>query len=61
MTAAQRLEFLVEEPSMEAFLRGLLLRLLTEGCAFDIRTGTPRRSGTAPTSASPPPQPPKRA
>ena len=41
MTAAQRLEFLVEEPSMEAFLRGLLPRLLPEGCAFDIRIGTP--------------------
>ena len=37
MTAAQRLEFLVEEPSMEAFLRGLLPRLLPEGCAFEIR------------------------
>lgn len=37
MTTAQRLEFLVEEPSMEAFLRGLLPRLLPEGCAFEIR------------------------
>ena len=37
MTAAQRLEFLVEEPSMEAFLRELLPRLLPEGCAFEIR------------------------
>ena len=37
MTAAQRLEFLVEEPSMEAFLRGLLPPLLPEGCAFEIR------------------------
>ena len=37
MTVAQRLEFLVEEPSMEAFLRGLLPRLLPEGCAFEIR------------------------
>ena len=30
MTAAQRLEFLVEEPSMEAFLRGLLPRFLPD-------------------------------
>ena len=35
MTAAQRLEFMVEEPSMEAFLRGLLPRLLPEGYAFE--------------------------
>ena len=45
MTAAQRLEFLVEETSMEAFLRELLPRLLPEGCAFEIRTGTPMRPG----------------
>ncbi len=37
MTAARRLEFLVEEPSMEAFLQGLLPRLLPEGCSFEIR------------------------
>ncbi len=33
---ARHLEFLVEEPSMEAFLRGLLPRLLPEGCSFAI-------------------------
>ena len=37
MTAVRRLEFLVEEPSMEAFLQGLLPRLLPVGCSFDIR------------------------
>ena len=37
MTAARHIEFLVEEPSMEAFLKGLLPRLLPEDCAFDIR------------------------
>ncbi len=37
MTAARRLEFLVEEPSMEAFLQGLLPRLLPAGCSFEIR------------------------
>ncbi len=37
MTAARYLEFLVEEQSMEAFLRGLLPRLLPEGCTFEIR------------------------
>lgn len=35
MTAAQRLEFLLEEPSMEAFLQGLLPRVLPKGCTFD--------------------------
>ena len=37
MIAARRLEFLVEEPSMEAFLQELLPRLLPAGCSFDIR------------------------
>ena len=37
MTAARRLELLVEEPSMEAFLQGLLPRLLPAGCSFDIQ------------------------
>ena len=37
MTAARRLEFLVEEPSMEAFLQGLLPRLLPASCSFEIR------------------------
>lgn len=38
MTAARYLEFLVEEPSMEAFLKGLLPRLLPEDCEFDIHS-----------------------
>lgn len=33
---ATHLELLVEEPSMEAFLRGLLPRLLPEGRSFEI-------------------------
>ena len=33
---ASHLEVLVEEPSMEAFLRGLLPRLLPEGRTFDV-------------------------
>lgn len=37
MTAARCLEFLVEEPSMETFLQGLLPRLLPASCSFDIR------------------------
>ena len=37
MTAARHLEFLIEEPSMEAFLRELLPDLLPEGCAFNCR------------------------
>ncbi len=37
MTAARRLEFLIEEPSMEAFLQGLLPRVLPEGCTFECR------------------------
>ena len=37
MTAAQHLEFLIEEPSMEAFLQGLLPRVLPEGCTFECR------------------------
>ncbi len=32
----RHLEFLVEEPSMEAFLRELLPRLLPENCSFEI-------------------------
>jgi hypothetical protein len=36
--AATHLELLVEEPSMEAFLRGLLPRLLPEGRSFEIHT-----------------------
>lgn len=36
MTAARHLEFLVEEPSMETFLNGLLPRLLPGDCAFSI-------------------------
>lgn len=32
----QHFEFLVEEPSMEAFLRGLLPRMLPEDCSFQI-------------------------
>ena len=35
MTAAQHLEFLLEEPSMETFLRELLPRVLPEGCTFN--------------------------
>lgn len=34
--AAQHLEFLVEEPSMEAFLRSLLPRVLPEGRSFEV-------------------------
>jgi hypothetical protein len=34
--AASHLEFLVEEPSMEAFLRALLPRLLPHGCTFEV-------------------------
>lgn len=34
--AATHLELLVEEPSMEAFLRGLLPRLLPEGRSFEV-------------------------
>ena len=37
MTAAQHLEFLLEERSMEAFLQGLLPRVLPQGCAFEFR------------------------
>ena len=37
MTAARRLEFLIEEPSMEAFLQELLPRVLPEGCEFEFR------------------------
>ena len=37
MTAVQHLEFLIEEPSMEAFLQGLLPRVLPEGCTFECR------------------------
>ncbi|RME25089.1 MAG: DUF4276 family protein [Deltaproteobacteria bacterium] len=33
---ANHLEFLVEEPSMEAFLRALLPRLLPDGHSFDV-------------------------
>jgi len=36
MTAAKHLELLVEEPSMEAFLRGLLPRLLPQDRTFHI-------------------------
>ena len=35
MTAARHLKFLIEEPSMETFLRGLLPRVLPEGCTFE--------------------------
>lgn len=35
--SARHLEFLVEEPSMEAFLQELLPRLLPEGCTSAIR------------------------
>ena len=35
MTAAQHLEFLLEEPSMETFLQGLLPRILPKGCTFN--------------------------
>lgn len=35
MTVAH-IEFLVEEPSMEAFLRGLLPRLLDEQTTFGV-------------------------
>ena len=31
------MEFLIEEPSMEAFLKGLLPRVLPEGCTFACR------------------------
>ena len=34
--AAQHLEFLVEEPSMEAFLQGWLSRHLPDGITFDV-------------------------
>lgn len=33
---AHRLQFLVEEPSMEAFLRALLPRFLPPNCTFAI-------------------------
>lgn len=36
MTTTRRLLFLVEEPSMEAFLRGLISRILSDS-KFDIR------------------------
>lgn len=36
MYRAERLEILVEEPSMQVFLRGLLPRLLPEGFALDV-------------------------
>ena len=35
MTAAQHLEFLLEEQSMEVFLKGLLPQILPEGCTFN--------------------------
>ena len=35
-TTGQHLEFLVEEPSMEAFLRAALPRLLPANCSFNI-------------------------
>jgi hypothetical protein len=35
---AQHLEFLVEEPSMEAFLRALLPRMLPPDRSFEVRT-----------------------
>lgn len=38
MTAAHHLEFLVEEPSMETFLNGVLPRLLPGDCTFIIHT-----------------------
>jgi len=34
----RHVEFLVEEPSMEAFLRGLLTRLLPQACTFQIHS-----------------------
>ena len=37
MTVARRLEFLVEDPSLEAFLQELLPRLLPADCSFEIR------------------------
>ncbi|WP_126444237.1 DUF4276 family protein [Sulfuricystis multivorans] len=36
MAAVAHLEFLVEEPSMEAFLRALLPRLLPQDCSFEV-------------------------
>lgn len=36
MTRARHLEFLVEEPSMEAFLREMLPRLLPNDCSFEV-------------------------
>ena len=36
MTAAQHLEFLLEERSMEAFLQELLPLVLPQGCTFDF-------------------------
>ena len=36
--SARHLELLVEEPSMEAFLRELLPRILPVGCSFEIHT-----------------------
>ena len=36
MPAAQHLEFLIEEQSMEAFLKGLLPQVLPEDCTYDF-------------------------
>lgn len=36
--SASHLKFLVEEPSMEAFLRELLPRLLPESCGFEVHS-----------------------
>lgn len=38
MTVAKHLELLVEEPSMEAFLHGLLPRVLPPGCTFAVHS-----------------------
>ena len=35
---ARRLVFLVEEPSIETFLRGVLPNLMPDGCSFECHT-----------------------
>ncbi len=42
----RHLVFLVEEPSMEAFLRGLLPRIIPEACGFEYIEPSHNRSGS---------------
>ena len=44
MTAAAHLELLIEEPSMETFLQGLLPRVLPEGCTFNCHVFQGKRN-----------------